>query len=300
MITKLAAAFLSIMLANSASAQSVQRYDPRRPDPPEQTIRRNAWEAVSPEQMSCLDDSLKRAGQPGVQALIERRLKPSDPPVVSFLIRCNGERQQAVNADKAMQPFVQWIETDLLKRPAVLKAFEQCRSVVAAYQGQLLVGFRARATASNSRSEQQAQLDAITQLSEQQQQTAEVACIKLFIAYVNVSKSGSGSYVDELSVLNGRLGDSFDLLPRVQAKLNDLTDEGMMRLLSLSSFANIPQNELRSEIVSASERPSATGYLACFVTREWVARFSSESFCHGPVLEQSLVRALAPASSSAR
>jgi hypothetical protein len=92
--------------------------------------------------------------------------------------------------------------------------------------------------------------------------------------------------------LERQTGRWFRLLPRVQVKLGDLTDE-VMRLLSLSSFSNIPPNDLRAEIALASERSSATGYLACFVTREWVAQFSSESFCHGPVLERSLVRTLA-------
>jgi hypothetical protein len=194
---------------------------------------RPGLETLPAEQSACLDGALRDEGYPGVQNFISRHITTADPTVERMLKRCAFLREKSIGADNTTRTFAQWFATDLLAKAQFSKAFLQCKSIILNYQGLVLEGLKSQVAASESRSSQQQLLDVISGLSAGQRATADVACLKLFIATLKVSGSRSGYFADELSIFNGDLSfGSFDLTQRVQAKLSDLTDEGTARFLS--------------------------------------------------------------------
>lgn len=293
MLTKSAVALSALLLICPASAQFGSLAGPPKAQPTLSGLLTKAWAAVSEEQMSCLEVALKESGQPDAQTFISRQLSPSDPPMGQLLLKCRMDREQSAVADRTTQTFVRWLQSDLLGKPAFAAAFNQCATTLTSYQIRLLDRLRSRAAASLSKSDQEQLQVTINQLSANQQASARIGCIKLFVSSLKIAGTPSGYFMDELSLLNGRLvNPSFDLPRLASARLNDLTDQGAKQLLATLSFENVPANELRAEIEAAAVRPAGTDYLACFLTGEWVSWFSSNSFCHGLLLEQSLLRAI--------
>ena len=296
MIYKYVVVLLSIFTVGPASAQLGNLFGtqngPRATPPTESSIVANAWASVSPEQMACLRAALHKAGRPDVQELISRGISPSAPSISNHLLICKSNRKEAASAVKTIVPFVRWLDAEVAVNPALTRAFNQCAAMLSAYQNQLLIGLRAQAAASRSRSQQDALHSTIERLSVDQAKSVRAGCIKSFLANLNVAGS-SGSYGDELSLLGGRLTQSnFELTARVQTRYNDLTDQGMKQFLAALSFENIRANDLRAEIEMAATRPNGSDYLACFLMSDWVSWFSSNSSCHKPLLEKSLISAV--------
>lgn len=290
MIIRFVVALTMALWSGAAYAQLGTLYG--GPPAPVAQPARPGLETLPAEQSACLDGALRDEGYPGVQNFIARHITTADPTVERMLKRCAFLREKSIGADETTLTFVRWFATDLLAKPQFLKAFIQCKSIISNYQGRLLEGLKSQVAASESRSGQQQLSDVISGLSAGQRAAADVACLKLFIANIKVSGSGSGYFSGELSRFDVNLSGGFDFTRRAQARLSDLTDEGMASLLSASSFTNIPSTELKVEIDSAPQRP-ISGYLACFVTNEWVPRLSSLSDCHRPLMERSLLKAVA-------
>lgn len=294
MIIKYAAVFLGVLVVSPASAQFGSPFGSGTAQPVEsQSAALSAlWAAIPSDQMTCLRAALRRSNQPDIPELIARNLGPSAPPAANHLLRCKIDREESASAEKAIVPFVQWLGAQIAAKPALAAAMDRCATTLSAYQSQLLVRLRARAAASTSRSEQETQLSAIEQLSDDQVRSVRVGCVKSFLAHLNTAGS-SGYFADELSLLGGRLTQpNFDLTTRAQAKLNDFTEQGTQQFLAAISFENIPTSDLRAEIQMAATQPRGIDYLACFLPNEWVSWFSSNSFCHKPLLERSLLGAV--------
>jgi hypothetical protein len=293
-MNRFAAALIGTVLASPASAQLGSPFGNGAADPmPSQAAAMSAaWAAIPKDQMTCLQAALRRSNQPDIPELIARNLGPSAPPAANHLLRCKIDREETASAEKAIIPFVRWLEEQIAAKPELAAAMDRCAATLSAYQGQLLIRLRAQAGASSSRSQQETQLSVIEQLSADQARSIRVGCVKSFLAHVNVAGS-SGYFADELSLLGGRLTQSnFDLTAKVQAKLNDLTEAGTKQLLAAISFENIPANDLRAEIQMAATQPKGIDYLACFLPNDWVSWFSSNSYCHKPLLERSLIGAI--------
>lgn len=250
------------------------------------------WEMLPPKQFACLEQTLRQEGKADVGTLVTRGMRPSHPQLKVYIDRCNEQRAAGASAqpsESRTDAFVSWFAAEIISKPTFSAAFGQCKSIIARYQDGILDQLKSRATKIESRSRQQEALSTIDNLARGRTGVANAACIKQFVSALRIAGSQTGYYADELSVLNGKLtNSSFDLKKLASAKVEDLTEEGVARLIALTALANLTENDVRNEISSISF--AGGGYLTCLVTNDWISWFNSEPFCHGPVLESSLIQ----------
>lgn len=281
-IRSITAILTAALIANTAAAQSSQS----------NLAVSTEWEMLPPDQLTCMEQTLRQEGRADIGALVTRGMRPSHPQLKGFMDRCAAKREVTPRqSDNRTDAFVSWFSTDILSKPAFSTAFGQCKAVVSRYQDAVLENLRSRAATLDSKTRQQGLLNAVENLAQRRSDVTNVACIKQFISVLRVAGSQSGYYVDELASLNGKLTNpGFDLRGAARTKVDDLTNEGLARLVTFTALGNLTQNNIQSEISSIGTL--GLGYLACLLTNEWVSWFSSASFCHGPVLEGSLIQSV--------
>jgi hypothetical protein len=175
----------------------------------------------------------------------------------------------------------------VLSKPVFAKAFGQCAEIVSLYQEQVLKRLQAAEASATSKSDQQTIRDRTSKLAAKKHEASEIACLKQFLASLGVGESATGHYADELGVLNGSLSNNkIDLARAARAKVDDLTEQGLIQLGLKTGLGHLPVRDLQSEIDSVGQHASG-GYLACLLPKEWVdASPDGYSACHGLILER--------------
>lgn len=305
MIAKLVTAAIFIAISvGSAQAQfgGLNSRGSQRPaSPPAKQSASTSWEQLPAVVLACIEERMQETTKMGIRELQAQNVRPSDPPIQGLIEQCTvkASKPSASSASRSPSPadkvrtFIEWFNTDVLARQPFRSAFLQCKTIMLEYQSGLLNGLRTQVSSSSSKQEQQLLSEILDALSQNQRVTLDVACVKVFIASLRIAGSKSGWVGDELSILNSSLSDrAFELVPLARTKIDDLTDEGIARLASKMSLADLDKQSLGTELAATSQRFPVSGDLSCLITHEWVSRFSTDAFCHRSLVENSLSTAL--------
>jgi hypothetical protein len=255
------------------------------------------WDILPKGLQQCMEQQLRQERGTNIGALVTQSIPPSSPLIKDMMDRCSNSGSSTSSTgpsfggpDSASRDFANWVNVAMLTKPSFSKAFAQCREVVSLYQNQILKRLRGAEAAATSKTDQQGMRDVMMSLNAKRDLVTKAACLKQFIASLGIAGSQTTYYADELSMLEGKFRDNrFNLKDRAAARVDDLTEQGFNQLSLRTSLGHLDLRELQAEIDSVMQYPSGAGYLACLVTNEWVSWFSSNSFCHGPLMEGKMI-----------
>lgn len=261
----------------------------------QQSLASRDWATLPTGLRTCVDNQLKQEQGTNLEALIAGGVRPSDPRLVTIREFCNSPAGEASvtrpsfgGPDRLVVDFAEWMNVTILSKPVFAKAFAQCREVVGLYQDKVLSRLQAAEAGATSKSDQIRIHTAKDGLGSKRGTAATVACIKQFVASLGIANASSGFYADQLGALNGRLlNNGIKLKEAAASKVDDMTDQGLVRLAIKTGLENYQVQELQAEIESVGQYGTGSGPVTCLLPAEWVGvEPGGYSPCHGSYLEK--------------
>lgn len=222
---------LCTMLVMASSARAQLFLDPAT----------DGWSNIPTPIKECVARELAAQGK-DFRSQIRLGLLPTSPQAKGLMDQCAPNFFRAQPYPGAAD-FAQWFNTEILSKPLFAKAFGRCRAIVSLYQDKILEKLAETASNATSKKDQQTIQHLITGLKGKQSTNSTTACVKQFLGSLNIL--GSSAVASELSMLAEKIRrGGFDLSRAAAAKLEDLTDQGLLKLASDFSLGSLAQSEI--------------------------------------------------------